>query len=335
MTRHSPVRIALLGAGIFARDAHIPALIELQDTFRIVAIYSRTRQNAEAAAALVPYGVEVTTDLEALFVRDDIDAFDVVLPIQSLAPVVEAALRTGRHVISEKPIAPDVETGLSLLAARRNQVWMVAENWRYNRSFLEARAAIERGDIGQPVLCHWALPVVMTPANKYYGTTWRRDGSFQGGFLLDGGVHYVAALRLLLGEIEQVAAFTRQVREDLPPVDTLAASLRFRSGALGTLGVTFAAGENVETAITITGDQGWLRVYRSTLEINRKGDTEQQTFQDRGVRDELAAFGAAILDGTPHRNSAEEALRDVAVIEAILRSARSGEALAPQAIPVS
>lgn len=327
-----PLRIAVIGAGIFARDAHIPALLALQDRFHIAAVYSRTREHAESAAALVPYSVDITTDLDPLLERDDLDAFDVVLPIQVLPRVVEAALATGKHVISEKPVAPDVQTGLRLLQARGDQVWMVGENWRYNESFLAARSALQRGDIGRPILCHWALPIVMSPANKYYGTTWRRDGSFPGGFLLDGGVHYAAALRLLVGEVEEVAAFTAQMREDLPPADTLAASLRFAGGALGAFGVTFAAQHDAETAISIIGDGGSLRVYRGTLEITRGGEIARHTYADQGVRDELAAFAAAIIDGTPHRNSAEEALRDVAVIEALLKSAETGRAVAPERI---
>ena len=81
----------------------------------------------------------------------------------------------------------------------------------------------------------------LKPGNKYYHTDWRRSGTFPGGFLLDGGVHHVAALRQVVGEIVSVSAEVRQVRADLPPADTLSAALEFESGVIGSYSVTYAA----------------------------------------------------------------------------------------------
>ncbi|NJN84601.1 MAG: Gfo/Idh/MocA family oxidoreductase [Caldilineaceae bacterium] len=69
-----PVRLALVGAGIFARDAHVPSLLRLPDRFRIVAVYSRTHQAAAALAEEVPGTVAVFTDLDALIASDEVEA---------------------------------------------------------------------------------------------------------------------------------------------------------------------------------------------------------------------------------------------------------------------
>jgi predicted dehydrogenase len=332
MSSASPIRIALMGAGLFAKEAHLPALLSLQGQFQIAAVYSRTKSTAVQLAEQIPYPVDVTTDVDALLSRDDIEAVDIILPINVMPEMVEKALRAGKHVVGEKPIAPDVAAGRRMIEAWGQQVWMVAEDWRYVETFVRAADAIRNGDIGRPMVCNWALHVVMTRENQYYHTAWRRAGDFPGGFLMDGGVHQMAVLRLLMGEVESVTAFTGQMREDLPPADTLAASLRFASGALGSFTITFAASTETETGLYVVGNQGTLRVHRETLEITRNGQTTSATYTNTSVKDELAAFAAAVRHGEAHRNSPEEALRDVAVIEAILKAAATGSQVTPERV---
>jgi predicted dehydrogenase len=328
----APLRIGLVGAGIFAQESHVPAIQALGDTFEITAIHSRTRAKADALAAQIAETApapDVVVDLETLLARPDIEAVDLVLPIHTLPEVIKQALAAGKHVISEKPAAPDMNAGRDLLAfyaQHRDQVWSVAENWRYEPAILHAADLIRSGEIGQPVTCHWVLHTSMTPENKYYHTTWRRESVFPGGFILDGGVHHAAALRLILGEISAVSATARQVREDLPPLDTLNAALIFDSGLMGMYSSTYAAGSPWPDMLHIVGDEGTLRVHPGEIEVTAPSGTCRTDRTDRrGIENELAAFAAAIREGQPLRNTPEEGLRDVAVIEAMLRSAETGQ----------
>ncbi len=328
-----PVRIALVGAGIFVRDAHLPSLLRLPERFQIVAIYSRQEATAAALAQQIPYPVELYTDLAALLARDDIEAVDVALPIPVMPGVVARCLAAGKHVISEKPIAPDVAQGQALLAQRRQHptpVWMVGENWRYEEAFLQAARLIREGAIGRPLTCHWAIYTPITANSKYYHTTWRRDSSFPGGFILDGGIHHVAALRLILGEIEEVTAALVQNSPALPPADTVSATLRFENGVLGAYLATYATGTPWPPLLHIAGELGCLRVQRREVEVVANGETRRLSCAGfNGVEVELAAFADAIRLGRGHRNPPEEALQDLAVMEAILRAAEAGRAVTP------
>ncbi len=324
-----PIRLALIGTGLFAQDAHLPALQTLGDRFEIVAVYSRTQANAEAFAARIPGSPRIYTDLDALLDNDDIEAVDVILPIEVLPDAVEKALRAGKHIVSEKPLAPDVATGRRLMQSynrdHTDQVWMVAENYRYEESFRRAGAVVRSGEIGAVVLAQWTLLLPTLPGNKYYGTEWRRSGTFPGGFLLDGGVHHVAVLRQVVGEIVSVSAEIRQMRPDLPPADTLSTTLQFENGILGGYTVTYAAGAPFSTHLTVVGDDGVVRVKRGSLEVTTHGDTRSEDLSDcQNVSEELAAFAAAIRNQQPHRNPPLEALRDLAVVEAMLQAAESG-----------
>ena len=330
---YQPIRLALIGAGTYARDTHLPSLLRHPDQFEIVAVYSRTMSTAQALAEQIPYTVEATTDLDALLARPDIEAVDILLPIAVMPGAVRRVLQSGKHLISEKPIAPDVATGRELLtqyAHHPNTIWMVGENWRYEDAFVHAADLIHRGMIGTPLTCHWAVYTPITANNKYYHTLWRRDSSFPGGFLLDGGIHHIAALRVLLGEIIEVSATTRQNSPDLPPADTLAATLTFVNGVIGTYLATYATGAPWQPQLHIGGSAGSLRVQRKEVELTREGQTERiETSGFDGVEKELLDFAATIRQQASHRNSPAEALRDLAAMEAILTSAATSQPVTP------
>jgi len=323
-----PVRLALIGAGIFAKDAHVPSLLRLPDCFEIVAIYSRTATSASALAQTIPHPVKIYTDLTALLADADIEAVDIVLPIDAMPAAVTQALASGKHVISEKPIAGDVATGRRLLETytrRDQQIWMVGENYRYEEAYLQAAALIRNGEIGRPITCHLMHYAPLSPNSKYYHSAWRRSGTFPGGYILDGGIHQVAALRLLLGEIASVSAVMTQVSPDMPPADTLSTTLRFANGVLGAYLASYAVGAPWPAQIHIVGEKGALRVVRGEIELTKQGSTQTIKYPAfDGVQKELAAFAAAIRTGAAHRNPPEEALRDLAVIEAMLQAAESG-----------
>lgn len=324
-----PIRLALVGTGLFAQDAHLPAIKALGNRYEIVAIYSRSRANAEALAARVDGSPTLYTDLDALLRQHDVEAVDLILPIEVLPDAVEKSLKAGKHVISEKPITPDVATGRRLIQTYTreyaDQVWMVAENWRYEDAFRRAGEIVSSGEIGAVVVVQWTLLLPTLPGNKYYGTNWRRSGTFPGGFLLDGGVHHVAALRQVVGEIASVSAQVRQARPDLPPADTLSAALQFENGVIGDYTVTYAAGAPFPTYLTVVGENGVIRVNRGVVEVSVGEKVRSEDLSAcKNVNGELAAFADTIREGKPHRNPPIEALRDVAVIEAMLKSAQNG-----------
>jgi predicted dehydrogenase len=335
MATQEPVRMGIIGGGLFARDAHLPALQELGDAvFKVVAICSRTEQSAAARAAQLDYDVDVLTDMDALLARDDINAVNLILPIGLMPAVTQKALASGKHIISEKPVSPTVAAGRELLQNYSGeQVWMVAENFRYHDTFTKAGELIQAGTIGNPLLATWVNHIQFT-ASKYYQTNWRRDGSFVGGLFLDGGVHMMAALRMVLGEIKQVSAFAAAERDDLPGVSTVTTNLRFDSGLIANYSVTFSApGEGWGTPLIICGDKGQMEVDFDKIKVQTGNQTTTLRIDKiNNVRNELAAFAAAIRDGTPHRNSPEQAIQDVAIVEAAMRSAETGQAVEPERV---
>jgi predicted dehydrogenase len=329
---HPPIRLALVGAGIFMRDAHVPSLLHLREDFEIVAVYSRSETSAAQLVQQLGIPARIYTDYATLLAAPDIDAVDIVLPIPSMALYVMQALASGKHVISEKPIAMDSATARTLIDTHQQQhgqVWMVAENWRYESAFVQAAELVRGGAIGTPLTCHWAIYAPNLPGSKYYGSAWREAGLVPGGYILDGGVHHVAALRLILGDLAEVSATLTQVAPYLPPADTISAYVRFQNGVIGTYFAGYGVAAPWPPYLYIVGDGGAIRIQRGEIEVNCGGTSEViHPAKFDGVEKELAAFAAATREGVSHLNTPEEAYQDVVVIEALLQSAQSGRSIA-------
>ncbi|PGH08526.1 hypothetical protein AJ80_07846 [Polytolypa hystricis UAMH7299] len=335
------VGVALLGAGIYAKEAHIPALIENKGT--LLAVYSRSTKSANSVVDEVSKlggqtsGIDVYSDEEAsrgldeLLQRTDIDAVIVVLPIPTQPDVVLKCLAAGKHVLCEKPIAKDVATGRALVQeyektyAPKNLVLAVAEQFRYDRAYIRARDIIASGEIGNLEHVHARVWSDLQPGSKYYETAWRKVPEYQGGFILDGGVHFVALMRLVSGqEIIETKSLAIQLKPHLPPVDTVNAALRFSGGATGSLSFSWASKKSAFEFI-FAGSKGSITMRMgaiwgtSIMEIESEGKERTESIEGKAMFEEIKAFLAATASGKVEKaGSSQEALADLAVIESVL-----------------
>lgn len=160
---------------------------------------------------------------------------------------------------------------------------------------------------------------MVKPGGKWYETAWRKTPDYQGGFLLDGGVHYIAGTRVFLGPtnaIVRTSAHTQQLQEHLPPVDTVDATVKLASGATGTVsmsfGTTFKGNE-----YSVACENGTVTVLRGKVVVIKDGAEEVKEFPDEGsgVTPESRAWGESIVSGKADpRQSPEEALADLELV---------------------
>ncbi|KAL5520816.1 hypothetical protein ACEPAF_2819 [Sanghuangporus sanghuang] len=369
--------IAILGAGIFAKEAHLPAVAELGSKVILRAVYSRSYKSASelADSAKVTLKLEAPPNiysddstgsgstLDALLARADIDAVIIALPITTQPEIIIKCLQAGKHVLSEKPVAADVKSGLSLIASYEKEfkskglVWRVAENYEAEPGYRRAAEAIRQGKIGAVRFFRLTAVGYVDKDSKWYKTPWRTVPDYQGGFLLDGGVHSVAILRtLLLDPLKQVTSFASLSRPHLPPQDTITALISCtpvseRSSESkdkkthGIFELSFAAPapsrSEVGNTIILTGDKGWLEiatgvkvgnksVVRITLHIvtheqEKEGDELEEAEEiieeeQKSIQAEIENFLNAIKGTDDGLGDPRAALLDVAVIQAALTS---------------
>eukprot|EP00897_Mesotaenium_endlicherianum_P002663 jgi/Mesen1/2424/ME000157S01558 len=349
--------LAVLGAGIFVKDQYVGILKNLTDFVSVRYIWSRSEGPAGEVVDLVK---EWSPVVEAVFGEDGlqkilkdtaVQAVAVVLPPQVQPSIVERALQAGKHVIQEKPIAATVEEGQRVLAVHkalaagnggRAPIWAVAENYRFEPGFIEAARMVR--EAGQMMMVEVMIEAPMTATSPYFHSQWRRDADFAGAFLVDGGVHFVAALRMLAGcEVTSVCALTTHMSEALPPPDTLAAVMRFENGCTGVLSMSFAATSR-KMSWRVVAARGTVEATRevrggkagySATFYPSSGEVTTSFHPFYGVQAEIKAFvqdvATAVRQGgevaADSRSSPLEALRDLATVEAMVQVGTSGTAL--------
>ncbi|PYH89592.1 NAD-binding Rossmann fold oxidoreductase family protein [Aspergillus ellipticus CBS 707.79] len=334
----SRVEVALLGGGIWAREEHAPAIEAAQNYLSFKAVYSRSAASAHSIAENISSPVDIYSEdtenrFDDLLQRSDIQAVVVSLPIGHQSRFIKSALLAGKHVLSEKPVAENIEEAKALINWYRTEIngptWTVAENWRFLKSY--EYAAKELKNLGKIIGFQGRQHDVVPENWKFNLTEWRRNPIHQGGYLLDGGVHYVAGLRLLLGEepgnqIASLAAFTNQIQPYLPPVDTADVILRTRAGVTGVFQISRGTSLRADEW-TIACSNGWIKIENETVTISRNGEIEVVTIPNErtGVPPEIRAWGQGLVEGkTRSEQEPEAALADLELIELMLKSGSQG-----------
>ncbi|EXJ94536.1 hypothetical protein A1O1_02932 [Capronia coronata CBS 617.96] len=327
------IGVAILGGGIFAREEHKPAVATAKE-LSLKAVYSRSLKSAkslevdESKVDLYSEESGAGKSLDDLLARSDIQAVIIALPIKNQPDYIRKALLAGKHVLSEKPVAENVKDAVELIKwyrteiAPKNVTWAVAENVRYMNSFEHAAEAAETKGRRLTFRCRMQT---LVEGGKYFETSWRKTPTHQGGFLLDGGVHFTAGLRMMLGKdnpLVTLSAHSAQLQEHLPPVDTVEATGKTKNGAVGTISISFGTTAK-GSEWTIGGDKGYVSLSKDEVTVD--GKTEKVEDDGTGVGPEVRAWGNALATGIVNeKQTPEQALADLELVEAMLRSGEQG-----------
>ena len=205
------------------------------------------------------------TAYEDLLEDPDVDLVSICLPHALHRPAALAAIRAGKHVLVEKPLALTARECRDIIdaAARASVTVGVQHNQLFYPPHVRAKEIIDSGALGRPVHLRLRLGI----GGKFGG--WRADPAMTGGGLLsDAGVHRFYLARHLFGEIAQVVAMTDA--EQAAGEDQAVVALRFENGALGVIDANYHGPEGMfDDAVEIVGADGAL--YLSGCEAEFEG----------------------------------------------------------------
>jgi predicted dehydrogenase len=328
-----PLRLGIIGAGAAVRKLHRPVLQTLSDKVRIVAVANRSRATAENFALSV--GSRVCEDYQTLLHLQDVEAVLIAVPITQTAAIAADAIRSGKHVMVEKPLAASLDEAVQIVSCARESchVVAVAENFRYRDDILRAKAMIESGEIGRVASFHVSTRLDRGAEIRrvWFERPWRRKPQHPGGIVLDAGVHAIAGLREILGDVLQVYAQIPDYDPETGEPGSLLMQLTLRSGAIGHYSACYRAKVPQETVfdISVLGDRGSLELREGDVNwLNERGPSSERFAApafDRGYRRQWQNFLAAIRGEEQLWSTVEKAYGDLRVIEAGLRSAHSGK----------
>ncbi len=245
----STVRVGVIGLGQIALKAHLPGYASAKGC-QIVAIHSLREEHAKEVSK--QYGIpHIYKDCDRLLESKEVDAVSICTPNFTHAEIAIQALKNGKHVLVEKPMAMNRAEALAMIQAAKkaNRVLMVHQNMRFDPAIRTAEKLLSKGTIGEifavkSSLTHKGPQAWSEKANWFFDK--KKSG---GGALMDLGPHVFDTLSFLLNDqavvVGAVAADGRKVKlsPGMAPVQTdvhTSCLLRFQKGAIGMINVGWA-----------------------------------------------------------------------------------------------
>jgi predicted dehydrogenase/threonine dehydrogenase-like Zn-dependent dehydrogenase len=317
--------LGVIGAGTFARTMLLPRLKAMKDV-RLHTIVTRRGASAEHSAA--GFGFEVAaTDEAAVLENADINAVLIATPHSSHAALAAAALRAGKSVLVEKPLALDRDELNAVIEARNGSDGFLQVG--FNRRFAPMAVAMRDRLAALPAPRFLLMRV---NAGALPADHWVNAAEEGGGRILGELCHFIDLARFLAGApVAEVHAAAAQASDGV--CDDLAATLRFADGSLATVAYT-ARGDTAYSKELVeafaAGTVMTIDDFR-TLTVTAGGRTSHpggKRAQDKGHEAELDAFVAAVAAGGPAPAPEAELVEASLATIAVLESLRSGAPVA-------
>ena len=337
------IRVAVAGCGKIAQVRHLPEYREHPEA-RIWGLFDLNRERAEALA--VQYGAKVYPSYEALLADPQVDAVSVCAANTAHAEMAIAALRAGKHVLCEKPMATTLaDCERMVIAARESgKTLMIGQNQRLTPAHQKAWELVEQGAIGRVLtfsttFCHGGPETWSVDPGA---NTWFFDKNKAAlGVMADLGVHKTDLIQYLLGQtVTEVSAKLCTLDKkfaDGTPIsvdDNAICTFTMSGGAVGTMIASWTHYCGEDNATVLYGTEGGLRVYddpaHSLVLKLRGGGTEYfdldaiQTNDAQTKSGVIDLFIDHLLDPRKPCISAESVLTAMRAVFAAVESSEKG-----------
>jgi UDP-N-acetylglucosamine 3-dehydrogenase len=327
----SNVRVAVIGLGFFG-EKHVEVLSSMEGV-DLAAICTRRPDRLQEVAKA--YQVQkTTTEYQQLLADDSIDVINIVTHYKDHHRITLDAIKAGKHVFLEKPMAATVDECDEIVSATKesNRLFMVGHICRFDPRITQAKESIDRGEVGKIVYMHATRNLSSTIAGQVLNSI---------SALMGDGIHDTD-LMLWFTQSKVKEVFAREARvANFAHKDIASATYTFESGAIGVIESIWALPENtpyqIDARFEIIGDQGaiYIDCGNAGLTIHapsglRKPDTiywpDLHGQSVGALRNELRYFTDCVSQGkTPEVITPDESKNAVEVICAAQRSADTGK----------
>lgn len=321
------VRAAIVGIGRWGQ-ALVNSVHGKSNKIKFVAGTTRTRNKAEDYCR--EHDIDLRDDLDAILKDTNVDVVVYATPHSQHEEHIKQAAAAGKHIYVEKPFTLDVTSAKSALDAVDKAGVLVGIDFqrRFHPAIAEIRNRIKDGRLGTISCCS---AEIITPSGFALSEGhWRVNPEETPAAAMTGlGVHWMDAFIDLCGEVDEVYCVT--ARRAAPLVDdTTVFMMKHKNGIVTTSSCSQASG--VSYCVAVFGTNGIAETVRPSLDTFRflpapgKGEAETIEYKDfNPLQAGLEAFADAV-DGTePFPIPASEILHGVAVFEAIVQSAKTGQ----------
>lgn len=237
------LRVGVIGLGI--GQLHVAAYVRQREQWEVVSVCDVDPDRARSVAERLR-GCRAEHDPAAVWDAPDVDVVDVCTPPQLHAPHAAAALRAGKHVICEKPLAgslAEIDELAALDAAGPGRLVPVFQ-YRWGNGIRRLRHLQQAGLTG-PLLAA-STDVAWRRRAAYYEVAWRGHWATElGGVVLSHAIHHLDLLRWIGGDVVAVSARTATLVNPVDTEDTAAVLLEWADGGLATLSATLGSAAEI------------------------------------------------------------------------------------------
>lgn len=320
--REGVLRVALVGAGGFAQGSHVPNLLKLRDRFELRAVVSRTGSTAKAVADRAE-AAYATTDLDEALGDPEIDLVLISTRHDLHAEQALRALRAGKHVFVEKPLALNDDQLREIEAFysdREAPLLMTGFNRRFSPAAVRARELLAQRTT--PLVAEYRMNAGYIPLEHWV------HGPEGGGRNIGEACHVYDLFDALVGDVAAESVTARAIRADgtrLAANDNFVATIAYADGSVCTLTYT-ALGhrDHPKERMEVFADGTVLTLddYKS-LQVAGRGSGWRSTTQQKGHVEELEALARALREGGPWPISLEEQARAMRIAFAVEEAIRA------------
>ncbi len=325
------VRIGTLGAARITPVALIRAARGVPEV-TVTAVAARDPERARRFAARHRIR-RVHPSYEALIDDPAVDAIYNPLPNALHAPWTLRAIAAGKHVLCEKPFTANAAEAAEVAAAAKAAGLVVMEAFHYRYHPLAQRmqeiagaGAAGAGGSGEIGPLRYLEAALCFPLPRFSDI--RYSWELAGGATMDAGCYAINWLRLLgPGEPEVVTAGAKLHGAQVDRA--MSASFRFPGGVLGRMTASIWSAQVLRLDAKAVGDRGVMRVFNwvapqayNRLSVRADGYTRHERVRgESSYTYQLRAFAGAVLRGEPVPSSADDAVANMTVIDAVYRAA--------------
>lgn len=325
-----PVRVASVGIGWWAgvlADAAMRA-----ETFRVVGGTARTPEKRDAFVK--KYGGREYETYDTLLADPHVEAVFISTPHTLHADHVIAAAKAGKHVFVDKPFTLTVaDARRATEACRRAGVVLAVGHQRRKQAANRAiKKLLDEGALGRVAQIEGNMSADGGFAMVKPGFWRALPAEAPGGAMTNLGIHHVDTFRYFLGRIARVMAFSRQVALTGVEIhDATSILFEFASGSVGYLGTSWVHATRT-SYITVHGTdaQVWNEADGAKLFVAKRGESERTAVPLTpvdAVVEELKEFAQCVRLNKKPEVGGEEGTATIAVLEAIVESAKTGRAV--------
>jgi predicted dehydrogenase len=329
------LRFGMIGAGSISR-AHLPA-VAARDDVEVTCLADANEAAAREQAARC--GIRtVVTDVAELVAREDVDAVIVGIPTHFHAEAAIEALRAGKHVLCEKPLARTLAECDAIAGAiqESGRVFQVAFVRRFDPEWGTVRELVQAGAIGRPV--QWRRIVVGSPPQPPYGG-WYVQKAFSDGPLTENGSHDFDFARYTFGDAKAVTASIRRFGQTGDIDDMGTVIVDFESGDQMLCQWSYSLPHGASASIgglDVIGPDGAIRQPqpegegRGVVVVSKaNGQEERHAYlaehtPENWYAGQMGGFIAAIRGEQPPRATIEDGRKAQEIYLAAVESSRSG-----------